>query len=281
MTQEAHQSGIAQVNGTGLYYEVAGTGHPFTLIHGLLLDRRSWDDQFDVFAQQYKVLRYDLRGWGDSAQEEAGLPFSPRQDLLSLLHYLDIDKTYLLGLSGGGTFALDFTLEHPDKVDALILVSSDPSGYAPPMTDAIQTFAGRYYGALQQKDIAGAAEATTRFWTDGPRRAPEQVNAQARARIKEMTTQQIERHGDFMAHEGHMLPLAPPAVNRLAEVGVPTLIVLGDEDVPEVIEAAGIVEQGIAGAKKVVIPGTAHHPHMEKPEEFNRVVLDFLNGLPR
>ena len=281
MTQEAHQSGIAQVNGTDLYYEVAGTGHPFTLIHGLLLDRRSWDDQFDVFAQQYKVLRYDLRGWGDSAQEEAGLPFSPRQDLLSLLQYLDIDKTYLLGLSGGGTFALDFTLEHPDKVDALILVSSDPSGYAPPMTDTIRTFAGRYYGALQQKDIAGAAEATTRFWTDGPRRAPEQVNAQARARIKEMTAQQIERHGDFMAHEGHMLPFAPPAVNQLAEVGVPTLIVLGDEDVPEVIEAAGILEQGIAGAKKVVIPGTAHHPHMEKPEEFNRVVLDFLNGLPR
>jgi 3-oxoadipate enol-lactonase len=281
MTQEAHQSGIAHVNGTDLYYEVAGTGHPFTLIHGLLLDRRSWDDQFNVFAQQYQVLRYDLRGWGDSAQEEAEQPFSPRQDLLSLLHYLDIEKTYLLGLSGGGTFALDFTLEHPEKVDALILVSSDPSGYAPPMTDAIQTFAGRYDGALQHKDTAGAAEATTRFWTDGPRRTPEQVNAQARARIKEMTTQQIERHGDFMAHEEHMLPLEPPAIKQLAEVRVPTLIVLGDEDVPAVVEAAGIVEQGIAGAKKVVIVGTAHHPHIEKPEEFNRVVLDFLNGLPR
>jgi len=281
MAQGTHQTGIAHVNGTELYYEVTGTGHPFTLIHGLLLDRRSWDDQFEVFAQQYKVLRYDLRGWGDSAQEEAEPPFSPRQDLLSLLHYLDIEKTYLLGLSGGGTFALDFTLEHPDKVDALILVSSDPSGYAPPMTDAIQTFAGRYYGALQQKDSAGAVEATVRFWTDGPRRAPEQVDAQARARITTMSMQQIERHGDFMAHEQHMIPLEPSAINRLAEVRVPTLIVVGDEDVPQVIEAAGILEQGIAGAQKVVVAGTAHHPHMEKPEEFNRVVLDFLHGLPR
>ncbi|TMD76171.1 MAG: alpha/beta hydrolase, partial [Chloroflexi bacterium] len=224
---------------------------------------------------------YDLRGWGDSAQEEAEPPFSPRQDLLSLLHYLNIEKTYLLGLSGGGTFALDFTLEHQDKVDALILVSSDPSGYAPPMTDAIQTFAGRYYGALQQKDSAGAVEATVRFWTDGPRRAPEQVDAQARARITTMSMQQIERHGDFMAHEQHMIPLEPSAINRLAEVRVPTLIVVGDEDVPQVIEAAGILEQGIAGAQKVVVAGTAHHPHMEKPEEFNRVVLDFLHGLPR
>jgi 2-hydroxy-6-oxonona-2,4-dienedioate hydrolase len=281
MTQKAHQSGTAHVNDTELYYEIAGTGHPFTLIHGLLLDRRSWDDQFDLFARQYKVLRYDLRGWGDSAQEKAEPPFSPRQDLLSLLQYLGIDKTYLLGLSGGGTHALDFTLEHPDKVDALILVSSDPSGFEMPMTDDIQAFVNQYYGALQQKAIAGAAEATTRFWTDGPRRTPEQVNAQARARIKEMTAQHIQRHGDFMAHEKHMIPLEPPAINRLAEVRVPTLIIIGDEDVPEVIDAADILEQGIAGAQKVVIPGTAHHPHMEKPEEFNRIVLDFLNGLAR
>ena len=106
------------------------------------------------------------------------------------------------------------------------------------------------------------------------------MNAQARARIKEMTTQHIQRHGDLLAHEQHMIPLEPPAINRLAEVKVPTLIIFGDEDVPEVIEAARILEQGIPGAKKVVIPGTAHHPHMEKPEEFNRIVLDFLNGLP-
>src|SRR5207249_2700417 len=193
MAQGTHQTGIAHVNGTELYYEVAGTGHPFTLIHGLLLDRRSWDDQFEVFAQQYQVLRYDLRGWGDSAQEEAEPPFSPRQDLLSLLHYLNIEKTYLLGLSGGGTFALDFTLEHPDTVDALILVASGLSGYPQRMTETIQAFIGQYYEALQKKDIPGAVEATVRFWTDGPRRTPAQVSAQARARITAMTTQHIQR----------------------------------------------------------------------------------------
>ena len=165
-------------------------------------------------------------------------------------------------------------------MDALILVSSGPSGYAPPMTDAIRTFAGRYYGALQQKDIAGAVEATVRFWTDGPRRTPEQVDAQTRGRIATLSRQQVERHGDFMAHEQHMIPLEPPAIKRLAEVRVPTLIVAGDEDVPEVIEATSILEQGIAGAQRVVIAGTAHHLHMEKPKEFNRVVLDFLQGLP-
>ena len=84
-----------------------------------------------------------------------------------------------------------------------------------------------------------------------------------------------------MAHQQHMLPLEPPAVNRLAEVKMPTLIVVGDQDAPEVLEVADTLEQGIAGAKKLVLPGTAHHLHMEKPQEFNRVVLEFLNGLQR
>ena len=273
------ETGFAEVNGTRLYYEVAGEGHPLALSHSFVSNKSLWDDQFSAFAQHYKVIRYDLRGFGSSGLIQE--PYSQREDLYALLKFLGIEKTFLLGISGSSVIALDFTLEHQDKVDALILVSSDPSGYAPPMTDAIQTFAGRYYGALQQKDSAGAVEATVRFWTDGPRRAPEQVDAQARARITTMSMQQIERHGDFMAHEQHMIPLEPSAINRLAEVRVPTLIVVGDEDVPQVIEAAGILEQGIAGAQKVVVAGTAHHPHMEKPEEFNRVVLDFLHGLPR
>ncbi len=279
MTQHAHQTGIAHVNNTDLYYEVAGTGYPLTLVHGMLLDRRSWDDQFDVFAQQYQVVRYDMRGWGESAQEQAEFPFSPRQDLSSLLDYLNIQQTYLLGLSGGGAVALDFTLEHPDTVDALIMVSSGLSGVPIPLTETIQAFIGQYYGALQQKDIPSAVEATVRYWTDGPRRTPEQVNAQARGRITEMSTQHIQRHGDLFGHQQHMLPLEPPAVNRLAEVNVPTLIVVGDQDAPEVLEVASTLEQSIAGSKKLVIPGTAHHPNMEKPEEFNRVVADFLNGL--
>jgi 3-oxoadipate enol-lactonase len=281
MTQHAHQTGVAHVNNTDLYYEVAGTGHPLTLIHGMLLDRRSWDDQFDVFAQQYQVVRYDMRGWGDSAQEQAEPPFSPRQDLLSLLDYLNIQQIYLLGLSGGGAVALDFTLEHPDTVDALILVSSGLSGYPQRMTETIQAFIGQYYGSLQQKDIPSAVEATVRFWTDGPRRTPEQVNAQARARITEMSTRHIQRHGDLIAHQQHMIPLEPPALNRLAEVKTPTLIVVGNQDAPETLEVANTLEQGIAGARKVIIPGTAHHLHMEKPEEFNRVVLDFLNAMQR
>jgi pimeloyl-ACP methyl ester carboxylesterase len=281
MIQAFSQSGVVRVNNTQLYYDVAGAGHPLTLAHGLLLDRSSWDDQFGVFARQYTVVRYDLRGWGDSAQEPTDPPYSPRQDLLGLLDSLNIQQTYLLGLSGAGTVALDFTLEHPERVDALILVASGLSGSPQRMTENIQAFIAQYYGALQRKVIAGAVEATVRFWTDGPKRRPEQVDAQARERITHMGTRHIQRHGDLMAHQRHMLPLEPPAIKRLAEVNVPTLIVVGDLDTPETLEIADVLEQGIAGAQKTVISGTAHHPHMEKPEEFNRIVMNFLSELLR
>ena len=92
MTQQGYQNGVARVNNTELSYDMAGAGHPLTLVHGMLLDRSSWNDQIGVFARHYTVMRYDLRGWGDSAQEQAEPPFSPRQDLLGLLEFLNIQQ---------------------------------------------------------------------------------------------------------------------------------------------------------------------------------------------
>lgn len=100
--------GFAEVNGTRLYYEVAGEGHPLVLNHGFLADKSSWDDQFPVFAQHYKVIRYDLRGFGSSGLITE--PYAPSEDLYALLKFLGIEKTYLLGLSGSGSIAIDFTL---------------------------------------------------------------------------------------------------------------------------------------------------------------------------
>ena len=105
------QTGFADVNGTRLYYEVAGTGHPLLLIHGGLVDRRSWDDQFNVFAQHYQVIRFDVRSCGDSAPITAETPpYSLEEDLYSLLKFLGIEKTYVLGLSMGGAIAINFTV---------------------------------------------------------------------------------------------------------------------------------------------------------------------------
>ncbi len=185
IAQTNSQTGIASVNGTELYYEISGDSHPLILIHGGAVDSRAWDDQFAVFAQHYKVVRYDLRGAGKSGNRDK--PFSNSKDLYALLKFLDIDKTYLLGISRGGGFAYDLTLEHPEMVDALILVSANLSVHVPAYSEmfAQSTEAGKEAGA------AAAAE----VWGNDPHQGP--MRESARARVLEILTDNMPRFRYF------------------------------------------------------------------------------------
>lgn len=115
------ESGFCDVNDTKIYYEIAGTGEPLVLIHGWSFDTRCWDNQFDVFADEYRVLRYDLRGFGRSALPDTGMSYSHTEDLVSLLDNLNINKAHILGHSFSGKVAFDFVLNNPEKVIFLIL----------------------------------------------------------------------------------------------------------------------------------------------------------------
>jgi len=280
---EQVQKGFAEVNGTTLYYEVAGAGHPFVLEHGHLLDRRSWDDQFAVFAQHYRVIRYDQRGFGDSGLITQGEPYSDRQDLYALMQFLGIASAYLMGVSGGGSLAIDFTLEHPERVDALIPVTAGVSGYQPSeevMTknpDVVRMFTS-LNDAFEQHDIARAVEVSLELWTDGPGRLPGKADPIVRERVREMTAHNWNRPDDEAQAETPPVPLEPPAIGRLSQISVPTLVILGEYDAPNPLDQ--LVAE-IPGAKKAVMAGTAHHPFMEKPTEFNQIVLDFLGALQR
>jgi 3-oxoadipate enol-lactonase len=278
---ELVQTGIAEINGTTLYYEVAGAGHPFIIIHGHLLDRRSWDDQFGVFAKNYRVIRYDQRGFGDSGLITKGEPYSDRQDLYNLMKFLGVESAYLMGVSGGGSLAIDFTLEHPEMVDALIPVTAGVSGFRPSeevmskYPDVVRLYTG-INEAFEQHNIARAVDISLELWTDGPGRLPGQAAPEVRERVREMTLHNWERPDDEAQAETPPTPLDPPAVGRLSQIAVPTLVILGEFDAPNPLEQ---LTAEIPGAKKIVIPETAHHPFMEKPAEFNQIVLDFLESL--
>ena len=275
------QTGFAEVNGTALYYEVAGAGHPFVLVHGHLLDRRSWDDQFAVFAQRYRVVRYDQRGFGDSGLITRGNTYSDRQDLYELMKFLGIESAYLIGVSGGGSLAIDFTLEHPEMVDALLPVTAGVSGFHPSEEDmkanpeVVRMFTG-LNEAFEKHDNARAVEISLELWTDGPGRLPKQAAPDVRERVRAMTTRNWNRPDDEAQYETPPVPLEPPAIGRLSQITVPTLVILGELDAPNPLET---LTAEIPGAKKVVMAQTAHHPFMEKPAEFNRIVLDFLAPL--
>src|SRR5258706_7964784 len=275
------QTGFAEINGTTLYYEVAGAGHPFVLVHGPPPDRRWWDDPFAVFAQRYRVIRYDQRGFGDSGLNTQGESYSDRQDLYALLKFLGIESAYLMGVSGGGALAIDFTLEHPEMVDALIPVTAGVSGFWPSEEvmkehpDVVRMYTS-LNEAFEKHDIARAVEISLELWTDGPGRPSGQAAPDVRERVREMTTRNWQRPDDEAQAQTPPVPLEPPAVGRLSQIGVPTLVILGEWYGPNPLDQ---LAAAIPGAKKVIMAETAHHPFMEKPAEFNQIVLDFLGSL--
>ncbi len=265
-------TGYADVHGARLYYEMMGAGQPLVFVHAGIADSRMWDDQFAAFAARYRVIRYDIRGFGKSAMPPG--PSSTSRDLHGLLTALGITRAHVVGLSIGGGIAIDFTLQHPEMVSALVLAASGLGGTQP--SAEMQRADADVDATLERDGIDAAVEAENRLWVDGPKRTPNQVDPTVRARVTEMNGA-LYRLPEVDAPRER---LDPPAVGRLGEIHAPTLVIVGDGDVPDVIETADALEQGIAGARKVVFPDVAHMVNMERSAEFNRVALDFLDALP-
>jgi pimeloyl-ACP methyl ester carboxylesterase len=260
------QTGTASVEGADLYYEIAGEGPALVLAHAGFVDRRMWDDQFAAFAEHYRVVRYDRRGYGNSPMTPGS--FSHRRDLHGLLGFLDLEHAHLLGCSAGGEMVIDFALEHPEMVTSLVLVSSAVGGYQfqGEMPKPLQDLSA----AMQAKDLERAAEIAAQIWVDGPKRTPDQVPARIRERAKEMSLTALPNA--FVEEQA----LEPAALGQLYEISAPTLVIVGGLDDDSIATIGGLLAERIPEAQEAVIPGAAHLPNMEKPEEFNQRVLEFL-----
>jgi pimeloyl-ACP methyl ester carboxylesterase len=263
------ERGFAPVNGSVLYYEVMGQGQPVVLIHGGLLDHRMWDDQFSVFAENYRVIRYDVRGHGLSPD-----PYGDRRDcddLRDLLVYLGEEKAHIIGLSLGGAITIDFALEHPDMVLSIIPVSSGLSGYE--FTgELVQKNMGGLREAYFDGDYHKAADCFQRSWTDGPFRNPEDVPKAVRGKVHAMAYENIKPGKT----NGRVLIPDPPAIGRLAEIKTSTMIILGELDMPGIHDITDRIMSEVPGARKVTLSDVAHNANMEDPSRFNSAVLEFL-----
>jgi 3-oxoadipate enol-lactonase len=261
---ERPASGFAEVNGTKLYYEAMGTGPAVVLVHGGLVDSRLWDDQMKPLARRFRVVRYDLRGFGRSAP--ATESFSPLEDLRGLLDFLKIERASLVGLSLGGIIAADFALEHPERVERLVLVGAGLRGdKQPPPADAAKAAEALDRGA------EAFADATM---TRGLYKAVRPGTA-AYTRLRRMLLDNFE--APATRRSGSAVYPDPPTAERLGSIKAPTLVVIGGEDAPNLKNIGDTLASRIHGARKVTIPGSSHHPPVEKPKELNRALLDFLN----
>jgi pimeloyl-ACP methyl ester carboxylesterase len=264
--------GSAELNGTRIFYEVVGDGPPLVLLHADLATSEMWDAQWEPFAHTYRTIRYDLRGCGWSRRPPGS--FSPREDLAQLLRFLGVEQAVLIGASIGGQLAIDFALEHPDRVAALILIGAGVSGIQP--SAFIQERGKEIQALAASGEIAQAVELALQLWVDGPWRSGEQIEPTMRERMREMMTRNVARAAT--QDQSQPLPLEPPASARLGEIQVPTLVMVGAQDMPETLASADVLAQRIRNAQKVVVPGAAHLPSMEQPEQFTRLVVAFLQS---
>jgi 3-oxoadipate enol-lactonase len=251
----------AAPDGAKLHYDVAGTGPPLALLHGGLWDGRLWDDQMEAFVARFRTVRPDFRGFGRS--DPAEREFNLTEDLVTVLDEEGIDRAAVVGLSLGGYVALDIALARPDRVSRLVLVGAGVTGFDD-WSDRIQRHRERTDGAVKGGDLAGAMELDLELWC--PLRSGDDERQRRIAR-ENVNAPLAEEVADVFEQE---------AIGRLGEIRVPTLVLVGDRDVPEMLQLAEILTTGIPGARKVVLEDADHIPNVRKPKEFNELVLGFL-----
>lgn len=242
------ESGRVEVDNGHLYYDKAGEGPAVVLLHGFGVDRRSWADQMGPFAERYTVVACDLRGFGLASMPDG--PYRHHDDVALLMDHLGIEQASMVGSSMGARVAFDFAIAYPDRTRTVVSADGVPSGFVfdrPP-------------GAPR----GPSREQFTRTLTSlGPERA---------AKLKAIVADYTRWH---RKNEDPRVEMN--AISRLGEVMAPTLVIVGGDDLPDYHKAADMFSTGIVRARKHTIEGVGHLPNLEAPEEFNRVVLEFLD----
>ncbi len=258
-----------------LYYETAGKGMPLVLSHAAFLDRRMFDAIWEPLAKHFRVIRYDMRGFGKSSPVTG--PLSRRNDLDRLLTHLDVTQAHLVGCSLSGEISLDLTLEQPQRFISLTLVGSTPSGFE--LQGEPPRHMSEMFGAMQSGDIDHANELQIRIWLDGEHRKAEQVDSTLRKKALEMNRIPVSQSTFFIADTQPINPLDPPAMTQLESVKCPTLIIAGALDHSEILRAANEMVKRIPNARKTIIESTGHVPSYEQPDTFIKLILDFLSSV--
>ena len=259
--------GTADVNGTRLAYEVAGDGAAVALVHGLGLDRRMWDDQMRALTPGHRVLRHDLRSFGQSADPREGEPYTHAADLRALMQTVGMSRATLVGLSLGGWVVLEFTLTYPDMVQNLVLVDPVVRGYS---------FPGGWNRSLVEVNRVAreqGLDAAKERWLADPVFERSRELPGVAARLKTMVD---DFSGWQFLHDNPHDVLDPPAIERLGDVSARTLVVVGERDLPDFHGMAELLATEIPSAELVVLPGAGHMSNMDAPEAFNDAVLAFL-----
>lgn len=250
-----------------IYTEVDGDGPPVVFSHDGLSHSASYAAQVEAFAGSHTVVTWDRRGYGRSPRPTA--PFSSAGDLAAIVHELP-GPAALVGCSFGSLVTMQCALDHPELVTALVLVGPVVTGL--PLSKHFATRGGRGVPGSDASD----AEAIE-YWTGTDPWFIAPTNTAARSALRDLLTASPQNLHPPVELDAVVQNTVLP---RLGEVTVPTLVLVGEHDIADVHAHAGAIEAAIPGARRVVLSGSGHLPHLEIPAEFNSTVLDFLTAVP-
>jgi len=261
------------VNGINLYYEIYGLGPSVVLCHGFTGSHQNWLYQLPVLVPQYQVVTMDHRGHGDSDAPSSPDAYSVpiyAKDVRELLNHLNISQCCLVGHSMGGFAALQFAVDYPQLLTALVLVDTMPGpmetpDYAEMRAQFLEVARSQGMAALFEYSATHSPMAQKRF-QNNPR-----LREISKRQMMQMSVDGFVLGSQSMAKREDLTP-------RLGEIKVPTIVIVGEEDVG-LLEPSAKMASGIPGAELHIIPRAAHSPTEEQPEVFNQILLDFLAGL--
>ena len=254
---------FAAVAGGKIYYEECGSSQQaVVLVHDGVLHSAAWDEVWPEFCKHFHAIRYDRRGYGRSPAATQG--HFATDDLAALLRHLKMSRAAVVGSSHGGEISINFTLEHPEMVQQLVLVGAVVGGM-PYSLHFLER--GEALGKpLEKSDVPGAIAAATK---------DKYLIAAGNDAAKKHMADLLAASPQDLTHPELELPVKP-ALPRLKEIRVPTLLVTGDADIPDVHAHAGAIEAGIARSRRVVLSNVGHLMYLEKPAEFSKIVIDFI-----
>ena len=277
-TQNNNQAtGFVEVNGANLWYEVIGNGEPIVFIHGNFGDHRHWDFQVEALSDNFKVIRYDVRGYGKSSFPDSIQTYRDCDDLKAILDYLAIKEAHVCGVSMGSGIAIDFVLEYPEYCKSVIPIGPWASGYGggkyrTEASDSMFYIMRKTTGVLSTE----GPKAATDYWWTGDHEIKNTV-------IEERTLDSLLRMGyeyswwGFLNRTGQ-IAISPAGVERLSEIAVPTLIITAEYDIQACKEIAELMHKEIRNSEVVSIEEAGHLMNMDNPEEFNKVISEFISN---
>jgi 3-oxoadipate enol-lactonase len=258
----------------GLAYERAGRGGdaPIVLIHAGVADRTMWDAQWEVLTAKFDVVRFDLRGFGESSRPPRGR-WSHAEDVLSALGHLDITRCHLVGASLGAGVATEVALSEPGLALSLLLCPPGGSLLAE-LTEDLENFFEAERSALAARDLDAAVEANITAWVVGRDREPSEVASSVQDHVRRMQRRAFEVAASL--GETDEAELDPPPLERLADLTAPVLVLVGGHDLDTTRDSAERVCQALPYARRVDWPDVAHLPSLERPDDFLALLLEFV-----